>query len=69
MVELLRALQERLRLAMVFITHDLVLARALCHSLLVLHQGRAVESGPFAEVIAAPRHSATQTLLRAASCV
>lgn len=67
MVELLRALQERLRLAMVFITHDLALARALCQSLLVLHHGRAVEYGPLAEILAAPRHPATQTLLRAAS--
>jgi microcin C transport system ATP-binding protein len=65
-VELLRDLQERLHLSMLFITHDLALARAVCHRMVVLHRGRVVEHGSLAQVMASPQHPATATLVRLA---
>lgn len=65
-VRLLLNLQERRGLAILFITHDLALARKVSDRLAVMHQGRIVEEGPTAQVLAAPRHSYTRRLLAAA---
>jgi len=65
-VELLRGLQARHGLAYIFITHDLKLVRALCHDVLVLHDGKIEEQGPTEEVLAAPKRPYTQALLAAA---
>ena len=65
-VDLLRDLQRRHRLAYIFISHDLRVVRALAHHLLVMKNGRVVEEGPAQQVFARPRHSYTQTLLAAA---
>ena len=45
-VDLLRALQERHRLAYLFISHDLRVVRALANEVIVLRAGRVVEQGP-----------------------
>ncbi len=42
---LLKALQQRHRLAYLFISHDLQVVRALCHQVIVLRQGEVVEQG------------------------
>jgi len=65
-VDLLRELQRRHRLAYVFISHDLRVVRALANHLLVMKNGRVVEAGPARRVFAAPRHPYTQALLAAA---
>ncbi len=65
-VDLLRELQRRHRLAYVFISHDLRVVRALANHLLVMKDGQAVEAGPARQVFAAPRHPYTQALLAAA---
>lgn len=65
-VDLLRELQHRHRLAYVFISHDLRVVRALANHLLVMKNGRVVEAGSAREVFAAPRHPYTQALLAAA---
>jgi microcin C transport system ATP-binding protein len=65
-VDLLRDLQRRYRLAYVFISHDLRVVRALAHHLLVMKSGRVVEEGPAQQVFARPRHPYTQALLAAA---
>jgi len=62
-VALLRGLIATRRLALLFITHELALARALCHRLVVMDAGRIVEEGPVDDVIAAPAHPATRALL------
>jgi oligopeptide/dipeptide ABC transporter ATP-binding protein len=49
--------------AVVLITHDLGVARALCEDLLVMYAGRVVERGPTAEVIGSPRHPYTRGLV------
>ncbi len=65
-VELLRALQARHRLAYLFISHDLKVVRALAHQIVVLKDGRVVEQGPAQEVLEAPREPYTRALMAAA---
>ena len=65
-VDLLRDLQRRHRLAYVFISHDLRVVRALANHLLVMKNGQVVEAGPARQVFASPQHPYTQALLAAA---
>ncbi len=60
---LLSQLQERLGLSMLFITHDLSVARAVSSSVVVLRHGAVVERGSTAEVLFHPQHEYTQALL------
>ncbi|WP_018698523.1 SDR family oxidoreductase [Amorphus coralli] len=62
---LLRELQARMGLTLVFISHDLSVVRALCDRLVVLYHGEVVEQGPCSEVFASPRADYTRTLLDA----
>ena len=69
-VAILRLLDELRRerdLALLFVTHDLAVARLVCQDLAVMYGGLVVESGPIAEVMAAPRHPYTRALLDADS--
>ncbi|MFZ1492193.1 MAG: ABC transporter ATP-binding protein [Candidatus Competibacter denitrificans] len=65
-VDLLRDLQSRYRLAYLFISHDLRVVKALANHLLVMKNGRVVEAGPAQTLFAAPQHPYTQALLAAA---
>jgi microcin C transport system ATP-binding protein len=65
-VDLLRALQARHRLAYLFISHDLKVVRALSHEVIVLRDGEVVEQGPTAEVFDHPQHPYTRALMAAA---
>jgi microcin C transport system ATP-binding protein len=65
-VELLRGLQRRYGLAYLFISHDLRVVRAMAHRILVMKDGDVVESGPAADLLAAPQQPYTQALLAAA---
>jgi microcin C transport system ATP-binding protein len=65
-VDLLRELQARHRLAYVFISHDLKVVRALSDEIVVMREGRIVERGRTAEIFAAPREAYTKALLAAA---
>jgi microcin C transport system ATP-binding protein len=65
-VDLLRDLQRRHRLAYLFISHDLRVVRALAHHLLVLKAGRVVETGPAERIFAAPEQPYTKALMAAA---
>jgi microcin C transport system ATP-binding protein len=65
-VDLLRDLQIRYRLAYVFISHDLRVVRALANHLLVMKDGQVVEEGSAQQVFARPAHPYTQALLAAA---
>src|SRR5581483_2129088 len=64
-VDLLRDLQARHRLAYLFISHDLKVVRALAHDILVMKDGRIVESGPTDRVMDAPEHPYTKALMAA----
>jgi microcin C transport system ATP-binding protein len=65
-VELLRNLQARHRLAYLFISHDLRVVRAMSHQVLVMKDGVVVEQGAAAQVFESPREPYTQALLAAA---
>jgi microcin C transport system ATP-binding protein len=65
-IELLRKLQKEHNLAYMFITHDLKLVKALCHSIIVMKEGRVVEAGETDRIFAAPRELYTRELLQAA---
>ena len=64
-LDLFNELQRRLRLAMVFITHDLRVAAQLCHTIAVMRRGEIVEYGPTADVFADPQHEYTRQLFAA----
>lgn len=53
---LLKALQKELRIAMLFITHDLSVLAELCDRIAVMYAGRIVEEGPARAVFDDPRH-------------
>ncbi len=65
-VDLLRELQARHRLAYLFISHDLRVVRALAHDLVVIKDGKVVEAGPAHAVFTAPQHAYTRALMAAA---
>jgi peptide/nickel transport system ATP-binding protein len=64
-LKLLRQLQQRLGIALVFITHDLRVAAQICDKLIVMHRGRIVEEGPPEQLFEAPRHDYTRALIAA----
>ena len=65
-IDLLRDLQARHRLAYVFISHDLAVVRAMCDELIVMQNGRVMEQGRAREIFEAPRHPYTRALMAAA---
>ncbi len=64
-LDLLADLKARLNLAMLFVTHDLRVAAQICDRIMVMREGEVVEMGPAAEVLSAPKHEYTQSLLDA----
>lgn len=65
-VDLLRDLQQRHRLAYMFISHDLRVVRALADHVLVMKDGKVVEQGPADQIFEDPREPYTRALLAAA---
>jgi peptide/nickel transport system ATP-binding protein len=64
-LNLLRALQERLGIAYLFITHNIAVVDYLAHEVAVMYQGRIVERGTVDEVLRRPQDPYTQQLLAA----
>jgi len=62
---LLKSLQARLGMAMLFITHDLGIVRRMADTTCVMTQGEIVERGPTEQIFAAPQHPYTRHLLAA----
>ncbi|QCM11481.1 ABC transporter ATP-binding protein [Agrobacterium tumefaciens] len=65
-VDLLRDLQAKHELAYLFISHDLKVVKALANDVIVMRNGKVVESGPAAEIFADPQQEYTRALLAAA---
>jgi microcin C transport system ATP-binding protein len=64
-LDLLKALQQRHGMAMLFITHDLNIVRKVADDVAVMQKGRIVETAPVADLFMAPRHPYTKALLAA----
>ncbi|HEV2420819.1 MAG TPA: ABC transporter ATP-binding protein [Candidatus Acidoferrales bacterium] len=65
-IDLLARLCKELRLALIFITHDLGVVAQIAQRVAVMYAGRVVEIGPTRDVLAQPNHPYTAGLLRAA---
>jgi peptide/nickel transport system ATP-binding protein len=64
-INLLGDLRRQLGIALLFVTHDLAVARAIADEIVVMHGGRIVERGAIEDVLDDPRHAHTQELLAA----
>jgi len=64
-LQLLHELQQRLRIALIFITHDLRVAAQICNAVLVMHRGKVVEYGTPAQIFDQPQNPYTQQLIAA----
>lgn len=65
-VDLLREIQSKHNLSYMFISHDLRVVRAMAHDIIVMKDGRIVESGTAEEIFKSPKEDYTKTLLEAA---
>ena len=64
-LQLLRDLQTRLGLGLIFVTHDLAVASGFCQRVIVLDGGRIVEQGPGDQLLRDPQAPITRTLVEA----
>ncbi|HEY5797907.1 MAG TPA: ABC transporter ATP-binding protein [Bosea sp. (in: a-proteobacteria)] len=64
-LKLLKELQTRLGMAMLFITHDLGIVRRIADRVCVMLKGQIVEQGPVSEIFGKPQHAYTKRLLAA----
>ncbi len=64
-LKLLKDIQSRLGMAMLFITHDLGIVRKIADRVCVMSNGKIVEQGPVEEVYTKPQHPYTRALLAA----
>ena len=63
LLDLLRTLTRGLSLAAIVVTHDLAVARLLAHRMMVMKEGRVVETGLTDQVLDDPQHPYTQLLV------
>jgi ABC-type dipeptide/oligopeptide/nickel transport system ATPase component len=64
-LDLLRELRARFNLALLLITHDFGVIAEMADRVVVMHRGRLVEEGPVRQILRAPAHAYTQSLLAA----
>ena len=64
-LQLLKNLQRRFNMAMLFITHDLTIVRKVADRVCVMQHGEIVESGATGPIFEAPAHPYTQRLIQA----
>lgn len=65
MIELLRSLQRQMEFSMLFVTHDMGVASALCEDICVIYDGQVVETGKMSQVIEKPLERYTRSLIDA----
>jgi putative phosphonate transport system ATP-binding protein len=63
LLDLIRTLVSRLKIAAVLVTHDIGVARLLAHRIVVMQRGRVVETGLTDQVLDDPQHPYTQLLV------
>ncbi|TKI07557.1 dipeptide ABC transporter ATP-binding protein [Martelella alba] len=64
-LQLIRSLQREMRMGVIFITHDMGVVAEMADRVLVMYQGRDVESAAVSALFAQPRHPYTRALLAA----
>lgn len=64
-LKLLSRLNRRLRMSILYISHDLLSVASICDRIAILHHGHIVESNATEAIVADPRHPYTRTLLGA----
>ena len=62
-LNLMLELQQKFRLAYLFVSHDLGVIRYICHRVAVMYLGRIVEMGRPEDVFRSPQHPYTAALL------
>jgi peptide/nickel transport system ATP-binding protein len=62
-LELMKELQERMKISFLYITHDLATANYIGNRIAILYLGKIVEVGPINEILSGPRHPYTQALI------
>ena len=62
-IRLLKEIQTSTRMGMIFVTHDLAVARMIATHVIVMYQGSIVERGQIGSVFEAPEHPYTRRLL------
>ena len=65
-INLLKDLQEKFNLTLLFISHDLSVVEHLSDAVAVMYLGKIVEAGPSKNVFNNPQHPYTEALLSAA---
>ncbi len=65
-LDLIRKLQEKMDLTIIFITHDLGIAKSFCNRLLVMNYGQIIEEGDSATVFSNPKNTITKDLVESA---
>ncbi|WP_213771866.1 ATP-binding cassette domain-containing protein [Bradyrhizobium sp. dw_78] len=68
-LDLLIEIQESRGIAYLFITHDMTLARAFAHRVLVMYKGEIVEQGTTEQIFAEPKNEYTKILVKAAASI
>ena len=68
-LDLLRNLQDKMKMSIIFITHDLGVVAEFAQQLVVMYAGRVVEEGAVKDVMARPRHPYTEGLLRSVAAL
>ncbi|MEX3018751.1 glutathione ABC transporter ATP-binding protein GsiA [Kluyvera sp. STS39-E] len=64
-LQLIDVLQKEMSMGVIFITHDMGVVAEIADRVLVMHQGKAVETGSVEEIFNAPQHDYTKRLLAA----
>lgn len=64
-LNLLKRLQEHMRMSYIIVSHDLAAVNYICHRVAVMYLGRIVEEGPVREVLSRPLHPYAQALVAA----
>ena len=65
-LQLLQRLQRERGLSYLLITHDVQVIRAMAHQVVVMKDGVVLESGPLEQILHAPLHAYTRTLIASA---
>ena len=62
-LELLRVFQEKMNLTIIFITHDLGIAKRFCNRLLVMNHGKIVDEGESSTIFTKTKNTYTKSLI------